>query len=108
MRWEAAPAGAGRNVIVRSADSRQTGAVADVHVPADARLPTDGHEIADPRRAGDADLRDDDAMASDLDVVAYLDLIVDFRALAYHRVPVGAAVDGGVGADLHIVLNDDA
>ncbi len=34
--------------------------------------------------------------------------IVDLRVLADHGVGQRAAVDGGVGADLHIVLDDDA
>ena len=42
------------------------------------------------------------------DVVADLDLIVDLGALADDRVAIAAAVDGGVGADLDVVLDDDA
>ena len=34
--------------------------------------------------------------------------IVDLGALADDGIPGGAAVDGRIGADLHIVLNDDA
>jgi hypothetical protein len=47
-------------------------------------------------------------MAADLDVVTDLHLVVDLRPLAHHRVAIGAAVDGGVGADLDVVLDDDA
>ena len=57
---------------------------------------------------GDADLRDDDAVPADLDIVADLDLVIDLRPLADHRVAVGAAVDRRVGADLDVVLDDDA
>ena len=52
--------------------------------------------------------RDDDAMAADDDVVADLHEVVDLGALADHRVAAGAPVDGGVGADLDVVLDDDA
>ena len=53
-------------------------------------------------------MRDDDAMAADLDIVSDLHQVVDLGALADHGVAIGAAVDGGVGPDLDIVLNDDA
>ena len=41
-------------------------------------------------------------------IVGDLDEIVDLGALADHGVADRAAVDGGVGADLDIVLDDDA
>ena len=40
-------------------------------------------------------------------IVADLDLIVDFGALADHGIAQAAAVDGGAGADLDIVLDQD-
>ena len=65
-------------------------------------------EILDRRRAGDADLGDDHAMAADDHVVGDLHQIVDLGALADHRVAAGAAIDRRVGADLDVVLDDDA
>ena len=53
------------------------------------------------------DLGDQHAMAADLHVVADLHQIIDLGALADHRVAQGAAVDGGAGADLDPVLDDD-
>jgi len=47
-------------------------------------------------------------MTSDLAVVGDHDQIIELGALADHRVTQRAAVDRGGGADLHIVLNDDA
>src|ERR1700720_2047759 len=47
-------------------------------------------------------------MPADRHIVADLDLIVDFRAFADHRVAQAAAIDGRSGADLHAVLNQDA
>src|SRR3972149_9329641 len=47
-------------------------------------------------------------MPADADIVAYLDQVVDLGALADHGVANGAAVDGGAGADLDVVLDDDA
>src|SRR5579872_677638 len=47
-------------------------------------------------------------MPADHHVVGDLHQIVDFRPLADDRVAIGAAVDRRAGADLDIVLNDDA
>ena len=58
--------------------------------------------------AGNARLRHHDAMAANADIVADLDEVVDLGALADHGVADGAAVDGGAGADLDVVLDDDA
>ena len=76
--------------------------------PFTATWPPMRDEILDRRRAGDADLGDDHAMPADDHVVGDLDQIVDLGALADHRVAAGAAVDRGVGADLDVVLDDDA
>ena len=38
-------------------------------------------------------------------VVAHLDLIVQFNPILHHRIINGAPVDGGVGADLHVVAD---
>ncbi len=48
------------------------------------------------------------AWRPDDDVVADLDQIVDFRALADDRIAVGASVDRRARADLDVVLYDDA
>ena len=45
------------------------------------------------------------AVPADGHIVADLDLIVDFGALADHGVAQAAAIDGGAGADLDIVLD---
>lgn len=71
-------------------------------------MPTaaDLHAIADLRAAGNADLRDDGAMAADLNVVADLYTVVDLGAFTDHRIVHGATVDRGVGADLDIITDD--
>ena len=58
--------------------------------------------------AGNADLADDHAVPADLRVVPDLHQIIDLGAFADHRVAQRAAVDGGAGADLDPVLDDDA
>ena len=60
------------------------------------------------RAAGYADLGDDQAMPSDRGVVCDLDEIVDLGALADDRIAGRAAIDRRVGADFHVVLDDDA
>ena len=45
-------------------------------------------------------------MPSNHHVVPDLHEIINFRALADHRVAQGAPVDGGIGADFDIVLDD--
>ena len=72
----------------------------------DARLPAGDDEIAEFGRAGYPDLADDDAMAADDDVMGDLNEIIDLGPLADDRVAIGAAIDGGIGADLDIVLDD--
>ena len=47
-------------------------------------------------------------MPSDRDVVSDLDQIVDLGALADHGIAGRAAIDRRVGADLDVVLDDDA
>jgi hypothetical protein len=47
-------------------------------------------------------------MPADHHVVGNLHQIVDLRAFADHGVAVAATVNGAVGADLDVVLNDDA
>src|SRR5690242_4490115 len=45
-------------------------------------------------------------MAADHDVVADLYKIINFRAFADYRILKRAAVDGCIGADFHVVLDD--
>src|SRR5215469_15169767 len=52
------------------------------------------------------DLRDNQAMAADRAVVSDLHKIIDLGALADYGIAGGAAVDGRIGADLDVVLDD--
>src|SRR5262245_26022951 len=56
----------------------------------------------------DSDLAGEQAVTSDRDVVRDLHQIVDLGPLPDHGVTNGPAIDGGVGADLDVVLDDDA
>src|SRR5262245_41847995 len=82
-------------------------AFADRHVVRKPNLSGQDDAILNDDTAGDAALRDDDAVAADPHIVADLHQVVDLGAFADHGVAIGAAIDGGPGADLHIVLNDD-
>ena len=80
----------------------------DRQMIADADLAAHHDEIAHLHAAGYSGLRHDHAVPPDRDVVSDLHQIVDLGALADDRVSGPAAVDRGVGADLDVVLNDDA
>ena len=81
--------------------------VPDLDVADGARLAAHDDEIAELGRARNADLPDDHAMPADDDVVPDLHQIINFRAFADDRILKGPAVDGLVGADFHVVLDDD-
>ena len=106
--WNAAPARAGRNVIVDGADGGNLGAVANRDMAVDTRLAADRDKIAELDRPGYADLRNQQTMPPNRDVVSNLDLIIDLGAFADNRIAIGAAVDRGIGADLDVVLDNDA
>ena len=74
----------------------------------DAHLGAQRNIVTDRQAAREPDLGREQAVPADGHIVADLDLIVDFGALADHRIPQAAAVDGGAGADLDIVLDQDA
>ena len=74
----------------------------------DPHLGSESHVIADRQAAREANLGRKQAMPADGHIVADLDLIVDFGALANHGVSQAATVDGGVGADLDVVLDQHA
>ena len=102
-----APAAVGRNVVLDPAHRRNLGAVADLEVVVDAHLRAQRDVVTDRQAAREPDLGREQAVPADGHIVADLDLIVDFGALADHRIAQAAAVDGGAGADLDIVLDQD-
>ena len=71
-------------------------------MPRDRSLAADRDEVLQRRRAGDADLRHDHAMAANDHVVGDLHEVVDLSALPDDRVPAAAAIDRGAGADLDV------
>src|SRR5665213_3080472 len=99
---------AGGNVGVDVAGGGKLRALADRHVIAHPDAATQRHEISKRRTSGDSGLRHNDAMPANANIVADLDQIVDLGALADHGIADGATVDRGAGADLDVVLDDDA
>ena len=77
-----------------------------LHVVADADLAGQNSALADRARAGDAGERDQDRVFADVAVVADVDEVVEFCAAADASFRQCAAVDGAVGADLHVVFDD--
>src|SRR3954466_12506027 len=99
---------AGGNVGHHAALGRDPGAFADGDMVGDADLAAQHRIISDRHAAGDAALRDQDAIPADHAVVSDLHKVIDFGPLADHGVAAAAAIYRGVDADLHIVLDDDA
>src|SRR5207247_7501345 len=97
-----------RHVVEHRALRRDLHAVADLEVSGEPRLAGHDDVVAELRRAGDADLGHEEAVLADLHAVADLHEVVDLRSLADHRFADGAAVDGGVRADLDVVLDPHA
>ncbi len=104
----AAPSLAGGNVAHDAGFGGDLRAGADLEMARQPRLTAEGGEVADHGRAGNARLRDENAVAADDDIVADLHEIIDLRPLADDRVAIGAAIDRRAGADLDVVLDDHA
>src|SRR6185436_6255343 len=100
--------GARRHVVLDVRHAGGLGAAAHLDVTDHAGLGAHHHVVAQLRRASDAALGNDDAVPADHHVVGDLHEVVDLGALADHRVRQRAAVDGRIGADLHIVTDHDA
>src|SRR3569833_2082323 len=83
------------------------GAGADAAVIAQPHLARQHHAIFQHHAAGKPGLTGYDAVAPDAAIVRDHDQIIELGALADHRVRQRAAIDGGAGADLDIVLDDD-
>jgi hypothetical protein len=71
-----------------------------------AHLPGEEAPVADARRPGNPHLGHDQAQLPDLHVVRHLHEVVDLGAGADHGVIDAATIDGGVGADLDVVVDD--
>src|SRR5262249_4426077 len=93
------------NIIHHPAGRRDLCTIADRYVVVESGSRSDRHVVTDRQAAREPDLGREQAMPADGHIVADLDLIVDFGAVAYDRVAQAATVDGGAGANLDIVLD---
>src|SRR5258708_10710934 len=87
---------------------RHPHAAADGDVIRDADLAAQEHLVAHVRAAGDPRHRRDESALADVHVMGHLDQVVDLGAGPDHRVVHAAAVDRGIGADLHVVPDEAA
>ena len=95
------------DVLVDAALRADLHAVADRNVVGDADLPGEEAVAAHARGSGNSGLRRGDGVLADLHVVSDLDQVVELHAAADDGRVGLRAVDAGVGADLHVVLDDD-
>jgi hypothetical protein len=83
-------------------------ALTDAQMSSHCSLAADLNEILQYCGTGDPNLCDDDAATSQTDIVSDLNQIIEPRAGTDDGVMRGSSVDGGIGANLHIVSDDDA
>ena len=83
------------------------GAGFDAGVIADSNLASHDDVVFDGDAAGEAGLGRDDDIFSDQTVVADVDEVVNFCALADASLVEGPAVDGGVSSDFDVVFEDE-
>src|SRR5215475_4518146 len=74
--------------------------VPDLDVPGDPRRTANHAALADGHTAGDARAAGDRGVRPDAHVMAHHDEVVELYPILDHCVTQGAAIDGGVGADL--------
>ena len=99
---------AGRDTALRRGGSCDKTAVTERDVPVDSSLGGDDDAASDLRASRDAGLADQNRGFPENDIVSHLHEVVDFCAFLDPGFAESCAVDAGVCADLHIVvdLND--
>src|SRR5262249_58003253 len=83
------------------------GLISELEMVGDSGLGCDDDVIPQLGAAAKADLAHNEAVAPDDDVVGDVNQIVYLCALGDDRVAEGAAIDGGIGADLDVIADDD-
>ena len=92
-----------------SGTSGEDGFCAHRDMSADSGLGGNGDVILDATTACQSTLGNDEAMFANNDVVSDLDEVVDFCSFADDGLSEARTINGGVGADLHVVADfDDA
>ena len=100
---------AGRDTALRRRGACNKTAVAERDVSVDSGLGGDDDAASDLRASRDAGLADQNRGFSENDIVSHLHEVVDFCAFLDPGFTESCAVDAGVRADLHVVVDlDDA
>src|SRR5205814_3137161 len=80
----------------------------DHDMSADSSLPGQDCSVADRHRPGYSDLRHDQALFTDSNVVRDVNEVIDLGTVPDDRVIDAAAIDRAVGSDFHVVTDDAA
>jgi hypothetical protein len=104
LSWATEQRGTRRYVRYHARLRPDLGAFADPQMPGHCPLAADLDEVLQHGGARNANLRYNNATPAEANIVGDLDQIIEPRAHPDHRVPGRASVDGGVSADLHVVL----
>src|SRR6516162_2048509 len=99
------PATVGRNVILHGTHCRHLRPVTNLEMVVNSNLRPQCNIVANRQAAREPDLGRQQATPANRNIVADLNLIVDFGTLADDGIAQAAAVDGGSCADLNIVLD---
>src|ERR1043166_3281233 len=75
-------------------------------MPGEPHLASKGDKITQPGAASDAHLGNDDAMLPHNYVMGDLHEVIDLGTFADDSRTEGAAIDGDIGADFNIIMND--
>jgi len=107
FRKKAPPSPVGRNIVLDPTHRRDLSPVADSEMIVDPNLGPQRHVVTDRQAARETDLGRQQAVPADRDIVADLNLVVDFGSLADHSIAETAAIDRGARADLDVVLDQN-
>src|SRR5579864_2210864 len=84
----------------------KNGSILDAHVVRDSDLAADDDIILYHCAAGETCLRRDHNVFANIDVVSHMYQVIDFCAAANAGDIERAAIDGRIGANLHVIFND--
>jgi len=95
-------------ILLDGGSARDEDVVPDLGVITEGNLAADDASVADLRAARDAGAARNNGVLPDLGVMGYLNQVVNLRAVSDGSLTGRRAVDGRVGADLHIRADDHA
>src|SRR5690606_16707171 len=99
------PALSGRNVTHYSARTSDLSFFANCEMWGDPRVTTNGYKITNSCRSRYPDLGCDHAMRANRHVVCHLNEVIEFCSFTDNRRPHRSAIDRGVGANFHVILD---